>query len=94
MKRILTPIAIIMTSVSCNNSNPFLTEWNTPYGIPDFDAVKEKHYAPAVKAGIEQQQAEPYRKKCKQHEKGSGGNYITLFHFILRFAVCLRGGYL
>ena len=58
MKRILTPIAIIMTAVSCNNSNPFLTEWNTPYGIPDFDAVKEKHYAPAVKAGIEQQQAE------------------------------------
>ena len=58
MKRILTPLAIIMTAVSCNNSNPFLAEWNTPYGIPDFDAVEEKHYVPAVEAGIAQQQAE------------------------------------
>ena len=47
-----------MTIVSCNNSNPFLTEWETPYGIPDFSVVQEKHYEPAVKAGIAQQQAE------------------------------------
>ena len=45
-----------MTAVSC--TNPFLTAWDTPYGIPDFGKVKEKHYIPAVKAGIEQQQAE------------------------------------
>ena len=45
-------------AVACNNENPFLTEWNTPYGIPDFDAVKEKHYVPAVEAGIAQQEAE------------------------------------
>ena len=47
-----------MAAVSCNNQNPFLTEWNTPYGIPDFGAVKEKHYVPAFEAGIAQQQAE------------------------------------
>jgi peptidyl-dipeptidase Dcp len=58
MKRILYTAAIIMTIVSCNNSNPFLTEWETPYGIPDFSVVQEKHYEPAVKAGIAQQQAE------------------------------------
>ena len=45
-------------AVACNNQNPFLTEWDTPYGIPDFNAVKEKHYLPAVEAGIAQQQAE------------------------------------
>ena len=45
-------------AVACNNENPFLTEWNTAYGIPDFDAVKEKHYVPAVEAGIAQQEAE------------------------------------
>ena len=47
-----------MTAVSCIGNNPFFAEWETPYGIPDFEAVKEKHYIPAVEAGIAQQQAE------------------------------------
>ena len=50
-----------MAAVACapkKASNPFLTEWDTPYGIPDFSAVEESHYLPAVEAGIEQQQAE------------------------------------
>jgi len=38
--------------------NPFMEEWNTPYGIPPFDQIKICHYMPAVKAGIEQQNAE------------------------------------
>ena len=46
-----------MTAVSCT-TNPFLSEWDTPYGIPDFTKIKEKHYIPAIKYGIEQQQAE------------------------------------
>ena len=45
-------------AVACNNQNPFLSEWNTPYSIPDFGAVKEKHYVEAVEAGIAQQQDE------------------------------------
>ena len=49
---------MIMASVSCTTINPFLTEWNTPYGIPDFSKVKEKHYVEAVEAGVAQQQAE------------------------------------
>ena len=57
MKRIIFALTIIMTTVSCS-TNPFLSNWDTPYGIPDFGAVKESHYLPAVKAGIEQQQAE------------------------------------
>lgn len=57
MKKILFISAIIMTSVSCS-SNPFLTGWDTPYGIPDFGKIQEKHYVPAVEAGIAQQQAE------------------------------------
>ena len=47
-----------MAAVSCIGNNPFFAEWETPYGIPDFEAVKEKHYIPAVEAGIAQQQAE------------------------------------
>ena len=44
--------------MACNRTNPFLTEWDTPYGIPPFDKIKVSDYIPAIKAGIEQQQAE------------------------------------
>ena len=43
---------------ACNRTNPFLTEWDTPYGIPPFEKIKASDYIPAIKAGIEQQQAE------------------------------------
>ena len=46
-----------MTVVSCGK-NPFLTSWDTPYGIPDFSKVKVEHYIPEFEAGIAQQQAE------------------------------------
>ncbi len=58
MKKILFTLTIIMAAVSCNSINPFLTEWDTPYGIPDFTQIKEKHYVPAVEIGIRQQQSE------------------------------------
>ena len=51
-------MAIIMAAVSCTNQNPFLTEWDTPYGIPDFGKIQEKHYIPAIEEGIRQQEAE------------------------------------
>ena len=57
MKKILFTLTM-MAAVACNNSNPLIEGWDTPYGIPDFDAVKEKHYLPAVVVGIAQQQAE------------------------------------
>ena len=47
-----------MAAVSCNRSNPFLTEWENEYRIPSFDQIQEKHYIPAIEAGISQQQAE------------------------------------
>ncbi len=28
--------------------NPLLAEWNTPYGIPPFDAIQPSHYEPAL----------------------------------------------
>ena len=58
MKRSVVILAIIMAAVSCNRSNPFLTEWENEYRIPSFDQIQEKHYIPAIEAGISQQQAE------------------------------------
>ncbi len=42
-------------SVMSCHSNPFLTQWDTPYGIPPFDKIRTSDYIPAVQAGIEQQ---------------------------------------
>ena len=48
-----------MALASCaQRTNPFLAEWKTPYGIPPFDQIQYADYIPAVKAGIEAQQAE------------------------------------
>ena len=58
MKRLLPFLAAVMATFSCNTDNPFLTEWDTPYGIPDFKSIQEKHYVPAIEAGIAQQQGE------------------------------------
>ncbi len=58
MKKIFIALTIIMAAVSCNKSNPFLSGWDTPYGIPDFDKIQEKHYIPAIEYGIRQQQGE------------------------------------
>ena len=58
MKRILLITTIIMAAVSCTTKNPFLSEWDTPYGIPDFTKIQEKHYIPAIEEGIRQQEAE------------------------------------
>ena len=32
--------------------NPFFVAWDTPYGIPPFDSIKEDHYKPAFDKGI------------------------------------------
>lgn len=46
----------------CNNDktmdNPFLSDWNTPYNIPDFSKIKTEHYMPAFKEGMRLQKAE------------------------------------
>ena len=58
MKKTLLITSIIMAAVSCNTNNPFLTGWDTSYGIPDFTQIQEKHYIPAIEMGIRQQQGE------------------------------------
>jgi len=65
MKKILLLTILILTMVSWNidkgmniPENPLLVKFNTPFEVPPFDLIKEEHYIPAFKAGIEQQKAE------------------------------------
>lgn len=43
---------------AADTGNPFLSEFETPYGTPDFDRIKVEHYEPAFLKGIEQQNEE------------------------------------
>jgi len=38
--------------------NPFMDEWETPYGVPPFADIADGHYMPAVKKGILEKRAE------------------------------------
>ena len=51
-------IAAACLSACTNRENPFLTDWNTPYGIPPFQEILVDNYIPAIQAGIEQQKKE------------------------------------
>ena len=48
----------VTTMAACNDTNIFLQEWDTPYGIPPFEKIKVADYMPAVKEGIRLQEAE------------------------------------
>ncbi|MDR0581839.1 MAG: M3 family metallopeptidase [Prevotellaceae bacterium] len=53
-------MALLMAGIltSCTDSNPFFTEWQTPYGVPPFDRIQNKHFLPAYKEALKQQQAD------------------------------------
>jgi len=39
-------------------ANPFFQEWDTPFDIPPFDAIRDEHYEPAAEAAFEALRAE------------------------------------
>jgi peptidyl-dipeptidase Dcp len=49
---------ILLVFMACQNSNPLLTEQQTPFGVPAFDQIKVEHYMPAFEAAIQANQAE------------------------------------
>lgn len=40
------------TSTVTDNSNPFFTEYKTPFGVPPFEKIMAKHYVPAFEQGM------------------------------------------
>lgn len=58
LKRSILILAASCMMYSCatqTESNPFLTEFQTPNGVPPFDQIKSEHYEPAFLKGIEEQ---------------------------------------
>ena len=58
MRKTLSFLLIALAMCSCNRQNPFLTDWDTPYGIPPYDKIRTSDYIPAIKAGIDEQTAQ------------------------------------
>lgn len=63
MKNLIFAAAMSCMVCACgqqaaDTDNPFLSEFETPYGTPDFNRIKVEHYEPAFLKGIEQQNEE------------------------------------
>ncbi len=61
MKKSLIMLLIAGVAImSCakQSPNPFFSEYDTPFGVPPFDKIKDEHYLPAFKRGIEVQNKE------------------------------------
>lgn len=39
-------------------TNPFFTDWDTPYGIPPFAQIRDEHYKPAFERAIAEQRSD------------------------------------
>lgn len=67
MKNLLL-ILLVGGFISCNtsntyqdeamNDNPLLSAWDTPFGTPPFDKIKDEHYKPAFEAAMAEQKEE------------------------------------
>ena len=60
-KAFFAPAILFLAMTACTNQqrvNPFLTEWDTPFGIPPFEQIRTSDYLPAVRQGIAEQNAE------------------------------------
>ena len=64
MKKIMYVICFAGIVVqSCNHpqpvtDNPFLIPFDTPFEVPPFDKIQNRHYLPAFREGIKEQEAE------------------------------------
>ena len=57
-------IMITISTASCKNetekdlTNPFFSEFNTPFNVPPFEKIMAKHYVPAFEQGIKEARAD------------------------------------
>jgi len=55
---LLFSLALQKSERKTPDENPFFKKYATPFETPPFDQIKEEHYMPAFKAGIEEQKKE------------------------------------
>ena len=60
--------------------NPFMKEWDTPYGVPPFDQIKTSDYLPAIQEGM-RQQMENIKAICDNSEAPTFSNTIIPYEY-------------
>ena len=60
---LFTALFVLMTSAACgpeknSDENPFLSPWETPYGVPPFDKIRAEHFMPAFERAMSLHDAE------------------------------------
>jgi len=61
-------------------NNPFMKEWNTPYGVPPFEEIKTTDYLPAIQEGM-RQQMENIQAICDNKEEPTFSNTIIPYEY-------------
>ena len=56
-------------------TNPLLEPWDSPFGLPDFSAIKDDHFRPAFDAAIAEQEAE-FDAICENPEPATFENTV------------------
>jgi peptidyl-dipeptidase Dcp len=51
-------VTVLFTACSVKDQNPFFSEYQTTFGTPPFEKIKESYYLPAFSEGISQHQQE------------------------------------
>ena len=55
---LLFMICMINLSGAGQGTNPFFETWNTPFGVPPFEKIKNEHYMPAFERAMKEHQEE------------------------------------
>ena len=84
-KTLMACAAALLLLAGCKNNdnnmqNPFFSEWNTPYDIPDFSRIKLEHYMPAFHEGMKQQK-ELIDDIANNSEEPTFGNTIIPYEY-------------
>ena len=63
MRKLIFASCLAALFTSCDNKtteqeNPFFSEWNTKFGTPVFEDIKNEHFKPAFLEGMKQHNAE------------------------------------
>lgn len=55
---LLIPVSMMVSCQQVKDQNPFLMEWDTPFGTPPFHLIQDEHYIPAFEEAIKQNNVE------------------------------------
>ncbi len=51
-------VMLVLPACTSGGGNPLLKEWDTPFGVPPFDQIRDSDYLPAFRAAMAEQKVE------------------------------------